>query len=233
MDDTTGDTPRQDATEHVRSRPDADLSRYSLTPNDARSLFADAGLPLRLRTVQRYCRQAKLDCLKIDPETQEPTEKANGVYIIEEESVRKRIGDMLDHEAFSGTTRRDKTRPIASDHDQSRQDAISRDTPASPSDDIAKEEASQPQTDDLKDKLVEAEIRAAGHKAVAEQMRRDRDLANERLRETDRVVGVFQDRIMRLGGDPTFPELPNALPGGSQREKEAKEKTGNSESAPN
>ena len=233
MNDIPGDTSRQDATEHEQSRPDADLSHYSLTPHDARSLFADAGLPLRLRTVQRYCRQGKLDCLKIDPETQELTEKANGVYIIKEESVRKRIGDMHDHEALSGTTSRDKTRPIATGHDQSRQDATGHDTPASPPDDIAKDKTSQPQTDELKDKLVEAEIRAAGHKAVAEQMRRDRDLANERLRETDRVVGVFQDRIMRLGGDPTFPEFPDALPAGSQREREANEKPNTSEPATN
>jgi hypothetical protein len=46
------DTPRPSAT------------RYSLTLDDTARLFAEAGLPRNIRSLQRYCAAGRLDCIK-------------------------------------------------------------------------------------------------------------------------------------------------------------------------
>ena len=106
------------------SRQDAELSRYSVTPEAALASFHNAGLPIKLRTVQRYCRKAKLACIKIDPDTREPTKTENGVYLVEERSIERRIGDRLDRRAFDDTAGRNTD---ATEHDRLRIDASERD----------------------------------------------------------------------------------------------------------
>lgn len=44
------------------ARPSA--TRYSLTLDDAARLFAEAGLPRNIRSLQRYCVAGRLDCIK-------------------------------------------------------------------------------------------------------------------------------------------------------------------------
>ena len=128
-------------------------------------------------------------------------------------------------------TRRVQTRLFTTSRDKTRQDATAHDKTRQPSNDNPDNTTSQ--TEDLKDKLLEAEIRAAGHKAVAEQMRRDRDQAFEQIRKTDRGVGILQDRILKLGGDATFPEFPDALPPSSETHQESNERTSSTDSVVN
>lgn len=222
MNDFGDATSRQGASAHDRSRQESDLSRYSLTPVEALAKFTEAGLKIKLRTVQRYCRRKKIDCIKIDPETQELTDQDHGVYLVDEASVTKRIGTMLDRQELGGTTGHDRPRQDVSDHDQSRQDASAHDRSQSGTTERNQNERQSGNSkanssdakvvENLKDELQDARISAAGHKAVASQMRKDRDNVYEQLRSTDRVIGIFQDRILKLGGDPSFPELPDTLP---------------------
>jgi hypothetical protein len=204
MDDNLHQMERPVASPRDEARQGRDLSRYTMTAEEAVAEFRKAGVPVKLRSVQRYCRRQKLDCIKIDPDTREETDAGNGIYLIDPASVPRRIEQMLDRKEFAGTTERvtdatggDMPRPAETERDQPRQDA--------------RTETKIPVRDEdmetLQDELQDARTQAAAHKAVAIQMRRDRDEAYQQLRLSERVVGIFQDRVMRLGGDPTYPQL--------------------------
>lgn len=207
---------RQDATTSETLTNGRDLSRYTSTPREALNSFHNAGLPLKLRTIQRYCRKGKLDCVRIDPETREPTEKKSFDYLIDPNSIPRRIGDMLDRKEFAETTEGDSD---ATGQDQTRSDTTGRDQTRQGMTPISSV-AENGEIEELHDKLQDAETRAAAHKAVALQLRKDRDAARAELRVTDRAVGIFQDRILKLEGDPTFPHLPDALPEPNAEERE-------------
>ena len=108
---------------------------------------------------------------------------------------------MLERKEFAGTSSRDTTRPDVSERVKTRTDAPENSNHAT---------ALKGELEETKDKLFDAETRAAAHKAVAHQMRQDRDVAHAELRQTERVVGFLQNRLMEIGGDPKYPELPEA-----------------------
>ena len=57
-----------------------DMSRYSLTIEEACQLFDQAGVPRRPRTISRFCALGDLDCIRVE------TEK-NFKYLIDPKSV--------------------------------------------------------------------------------------------------------------------------------------------------
>ena len=64
------------------ARPSA--TRYSLSLEDVSRLFAEAGLPRNIRSLQRYCAAGRLDCVK--------EETVTGLaYFVDPESVEKAI----------------------------------------------------------------------------------------------------------------------------------------------
>ena len=73
------DTPRPDAT----SRD----SQFSLTIEDAAALYARAGHPRTLRTVQRYCASGHLECVKAQT-------MLGDKYYVEASSVSRHIGQI-------------------------------------------------------------------------------------------------------------------------------------------
>ena len=73
------DTPRPDAT----SRD----SQYSLSVEDAATLYARAGHPRTLRTVQRYCASGHLDCVKAQT-------MLGDKYFVEPSSVSRHIAQI-------------------------------------------------------------------------------------------------------------------------------------------
>ena len=56
MDDTINDMSRNDAAER-------DQARNTLSVDETSVIFADAGVPRSVRTVQRYCKNGHLDCI--------------------------------------------------------------------------------------------------------------------------------------------------------------------------
>ena len=195
-----------DSTQQVAN--DRDLSRYSMLAEEALVEFQKAGLPIKLRTIQRYCWRGKLDCIKIDPDTREPTEGGSGVYLIDPASILPRIEQLLDRKELGGTAGRDMSRQDTTEHDGSRTDTTRRDAARRVGhEDSGRLELLENELEGTKDKLQDAVTQAAGHRAVAIQIRKDRDEAHQQLRLTDRAVGLLQDRLLRLGGDPSFPQL--------------------------
>jgi hypothetical protein len=214
-----------------------DLSRFTMLAEEALTEFQRAGLPIKLRTVQRYCWRGKLDCIKIDPDTREPTDGGSGVYLIDPDSIPSRIEQLLDRKEFGGTTGRDSdpavrdiSRQDATGHDGSRTDSTRRDTTGHGGQvESGQLKVLEDELEDTKDKLQDAMTQAAGHRAVAIQIRKDRDEAYRQLRLTDRAVGILQDRVLRLGGDPTYPQL--AAPGAEDESDRSEHRAGDNSTA--
>ena len=108
MDDTQrqvtsyGDTTRHDA-------PPAD-KHYILSLEQVAQRFEAAGVPKSMRTLQRYCLQQRLDCLK--------TETELGVqYFIDEASAERTIKEMLQLHELQMRGRQLTSADVATRHD--------------------------------------------------------------------------------------------------------------------
>ncbi len=112
MDDTTDDTSRADAAER-------DKARHTLSAEETSVLFADAGVPRSVRTVQRYCKKGHLACITVDTELSEK-------YLIDQNSVERRIKELQQIDRImrstGDATRRAETRHDAAERDTSRHD---------------------------------------------------------------------------------------------------------------
>ena len=105
-DETTKDT-----LERVDIAP-----RYTLTVEQASTLFIEGGVPRSPRTVMRYCGNGLLDCTKVDTER---TLK----YLVALDSIEKRIEELRQIESISYvSSRRDASRHDAPSHDTTRRD---------------------------------------------------------------------------------------------------------------
>src|SRR5215213_3866332 len=85
----------------VATSPDID---YSLSIEDALALYARAGLPRTLRTIQRYCAKGHLDCRRVEIPYGEK-------YLITPASVTKHIAYI--EETRQTMAGRDEPRPVA------------------------------------------------------------------------------------------------------------------------
>ncbi len=112
MGDTINDTSRTDAAER-------DRARHTLSAEETSVIFAEAGVPRSVRTVQRYCKKGHLACITIDTEIGEK-------YLIDRNSVERRIKELqqLDRVLRSTVvaTSREETRHDAAERGTSRHD---------------------------------------------------------------------------------------------------------------
>ena len=115
-----------------RSRQDADLTRYSMMVAEAVAEFERQDLPTSERSVQRWCSDGRLSCIRIDPDTRQPTDKQNFVYLIDPASIPDRIRQLRERADFSGgkagVTSHDMSEHVGTRHDETRLSASSRDT---------------------------------------------------------------------------------------------------------
>src|SRR5450756_3095607 len=92
---TTNDTSRP-----VATSSDSD---FTLTIDDALSLYAEAGIPRTPRSIQRYCAKEHLSSRRIETEFGEK-------YLIKRTSVEKHIAYIKE---VTPTTSRGTSRPVA------------------------------------------------------------------------------------------------------------------------
>ncbi len=83
-----------DTDDNVREAVYRDASIYSLDLNQVSKMFADAGLPRSLRTLQRYCKQGHLKAARYETETGQ-------IWYVEESSVGTRIAEIQQHNAIA------------------------------------------------------------------------------------------------------------------------------------
>jgi hypothetical protein len=113
-----------DMSRHDAPLPDA--SRHTLSVDEAAALFVAAGVPKARRTVQRYCRDGILDCIRTDAELGDK-------YLIDRASVDRRIDDLKKFQELMAatsvatrpdTTGHDTSRPDTTRHDATRRDSV-------------------------------------------------------------------------------------------------------------
>ena len=189
MDDTENDTPRAGAAER-------DTARYTLTVEETSGIFAEAGVPRSIRSVQRYCKMGHLDCISVDTEISEK-------YLIDHNSVDRRIKELQQVDRImrstGDATRREPTRQNAAERDMSR-----RDEPEN-----KRVEEFEKKLEDVESKLFKAEVRASSNEHIANELRIERREILALNNEQARIIGVFQARLQLAGSDISIPQLPN------------------------
>src|SRR3954453_1803223 len=163
-----------------------DMTRYVLTIEEAAQLFAEAGVPRGPRTITRFCQLGDLDCLRVE------TEK-NYKYLIDRNSVEKRIKQLQQVVANANKTYQDKFRhvePISETQpDMSRHDEKQRET------EQPNEEAQQLRetVEELEDEIINLKTDKQAREQVIKQMR------SQMTAEGQQFIVRIEEVSLRLG----------------------------------
>lgn len=167
-----------DVSRQVATSPD----QYVLSIEQAQQSYDHAGYPRTLRSIQRYCKNGELDCLR--------QETPFGVqYKITPESVARHIAQIAE---LASATGRDGSRLGATSPDLSRQDATSNDShpPIEDAGHNGDDEPRQAATGrDLSPDL------ARDHAIVVEQLERRLEEKDERIKEKDQMIGLLTGQM--------------------------------------
>lgn len=179
----------RDKTHHVAPERDngRDTARHTMSPEQVAEEFAISGLPVSLRSVQRYCQTGKLNCVRIDPDTRQLTDKKNYDYMIDPASIPQRLEQLREKLDFKGATAHDRP------HEVSRQDALRQDTSrqdATPPE--GKESEYLKTIEELKAESRKLEIDVASRQYLIERAEKDR---KELLGQLETFVDKFTKQI--------------------------------------
>ncbi len=173
MGDTINDTSRNDAAER-------DKARHTLSAEETSVLFAEAGVPRSVRTVQRYCKKGHLACITVDTEISEK-------YLIDRNSVERRIKELQQVDRILrstvNTTRHDETRHDAAERDTSRHDG-----PEDAAEKIA----------ELEEKNFQLTIDRAAKEQVINHFVKERKEHVAKLTEQGRQIGILETRLKQI-----------------------------------
>ena len=173
MDDTINDTARNNATE-------CDQARHTLSAEETSVIFADAGVPRSVRTVQRYCKKGHLDCITIDTEISEK-------YLIDRNSVERRIKELqqLDRILRStvDATSREETRHAAAEHATPRHDGS---------------EITTGKIAELEQENLQLTIDRAAKEQVINQLVNERKEHVAQMTEQGRQIGILETRLKQI-----------------------------------
>ena len=169
--------------------PRRDSSDYTLSVEEASDLFANAGVPRSVRSVQRFCQKGHLDCIPVDTEMGQK-------YLVSREGVDRRIRELQQIERVmraTGAARRVEARPGAPSHDETRSDAPGHDGVAAN------------RIRELESKVRELEIDKAVRQQLIERLDGDRvrmldqvERYVTQLIEKSREIGQMETKLMRL-----------------------------------
>lgn len=180
-------------TSHVSTgdEPRPDTSRYTLTIEEASALFAEAGVPRSPRSITRFCKDGHLECIRVD------TEK-NFKYLIDRNSVEKRIKELQQAVLFASRTYRDTSRHVQSDvatqPDMSRQEEHVRETDQ-PNEEM---EYLRERMEELEGELLNARIDNAGKEQFINQMAAERKELITQVKDMSFQLGVAQTKLQQL-----------------------------------
>jgi hypothetical protein len=179
----TGDTARSSAP------VDYDKARHPLTIADAVELFALLGTPRSKRSVQRFCEQGHLDCVRIKG-------PRGDQFFINRESVERYAEELRQIEAIAALG--DETRHDAPQHVAARNSAPMRDMPVETTTPApAREPGDADAVQRLKDENLNLRIDNRAKETVITEL-------NRRLNEDrDKFVSAMQDMSYKLGAAET------------------------------
>ena len=173
MDDTINDTSRNDAAER-------DQARHTLSAEETSVIFADAGVPRSVRTVQRYCKKGHLDCITIDTEISEK-------YLIDRNSVERRIKELQQLDRLLRST------VDATSREETRHDAAERATP--------RHDGSEDTTGkiaELEQENLQLTIDRAAKEQVINHLVKERKENVAQLTEQGRQIGILETRLKQI-----------------------------------
>ena len=173
MDDIINDTSRNDAAER-------DQARHTLSAEETSVIFADAGVPRSVRTVQRYCKKGHLACITIDTEISEK-------HLIDPNSVERRIKKLQQLDRILRST------VDATSREETRHDAAGHATPQHDGSENTKGKIA-----DLEQENLQLTIDRAAKKQVINQLVKERKEHVVQLTEQGRQIGILETRLKQI-----------------------------------
>ncbi len=190
------DLSRQGATAINDPIIESDISKYTFSVADAVLAFKTATMSVTERTIQRYCHSGKLRALRVDPDTRQPTDADNYLFLIDPTSIPERIALLREKQEFVSPT------VVATSRDATRQHATRRDVSESvaPAKDLDHQEKSEneatEETARLQEKIMSLEIDKRVRDGLLEQMKEDR---KELLGQLQKHVETMTNQSRQIG----------------------------------
>lgn len=170
------------------------------------------------RTIQRYCHNGKLRALRVDPDTRQPTDRDNYLFLIDPSSIPERIAQLREKQEFVSPT------VVATSHDLTRPDVKGRDTSrsvesaAAVSDDGNQTREGANEIAKLKEQVMSLEIDKRVRDGLLDQMKNDRkELLSqlqghvETMTKQGREIGRLETRLELSAPEPQIIEEEPAL----------------------
>lgn len=180
-------------TSHVSTGDETspDMARYVLTIEEASRLFAEGGVPRSPRTVTRFCKMGDLECIRVD------TEK-NYKYLIDPNSVERRIKQLQQAHQFSNKTYPDMSSYVETNNetqpDMSRHDEQAHETPAH-----NKEAAYLAQrVEELENENIHLKISKAANEQVINQLHSERKEYIAQMKDMSFQLGEATAKLQLL-----------------------------------
>lgn len=175
----------------TNGEPRPDTSRYTLTIEEASALFAEAGVPRSPRSITRFCKDGHLECIRVD------TEK-NFKYLIDRNSVEKRITELKQAVLFASKTYRDTSSHVEL-RNETQQDMSSYEQSARETDQPNEEvEYLRERVEELEADLLNARIDNAGKEQFINQMAMERKELITQVKDMSYQLGAAQTKLQQL-----------------------------------
>jgi hypothetical protein len=175
-----------DQTRLVATSNDSD---FTLTIEDALSLYAEAGIPRTPRSIQRYCAKEHLSSRRIETEFGEK-------YLVTRASVEKHIAYIKE---VTPTTSRDVPRPVATITAAKNQDDMPRQEAPTSTDQSRRAATTPPEESRYVGALERENEFLRGQVIVKDTQIKE---MTERARETNVLIGGLQKMLSPLLGTP-------------------------------
>ncbi len=181
-----------------------DINKYTYSVADAVLAFHEASMSITDRTIQRYCQSGKLRAIRVDPDTRQPTDTDNYLFLIDPTSIPERVAQLREKQEFVSptvvATSPDLTRHDASGHDMSESVVAEPNKPNA--------EKSNPdnieELDQLREKVMSLEIDKRVRDGLLDQMKNDR---KELLSQLQTHVETMTNQSREIGQLETRLEL--------------------------
>ena len=196
------DPMRQIATQSDSPIVQSDITKYTHSVADAVVAFREASMSITDRTVQRYCHNGKLRALCVDPDTRQPTDKDNYIFLIDPASIPERVAQLREKQEFVSptvvTSSHDIARPVATGHDKPELVAPVEEMPKAES----KSSEGAEELTQLREKVMSLEIDKRVRDGLLDQMKYDRKELLEQLQghvnnltRQSREIGQLETRL--------------------------------------
>jgi hypothetical protein len=168
-----------------------DTTRHVLTIEEAARLFAEGHVPRSTRTIARFCQLGDLDCIRVE------TEK-NFKYLIDPNSVEKRIKELQQALHFSNKTKQDMSGHVETNNetqpDMSRHNEQARETEARDK----KDEYLAQRVEELENENIHLKISKAANEQVINQLNSERKDYIAQMRDMSFQLGEATAKLQLL-----------------------------------